>query len=664
MVTALLAAILAQTQWPHYGGDTANTKYSSLTQITTANVAQLKQAWRFDSGDEFPGSEMQCNPLVIDGVLYGTTPKLRVVALNAATGKLRWAFDPNPASSGPPRKRRNRGLTHWKGRILFGWENFLIALDAKTGGETMRIDLRQGLGRDPKRLSVTNTTPGVIHGDLIVLGHLTSEDLPAAPGDIRAWNLATGKLAWTFHTIPHPGESGYDTWPADAWQQLGGANNWSGMALDEKRGIVYVPTGSASFDFYGPNRHGDNLYANCLLALDAKTGKKLWHFQFVKHDVWDRDLPTAPTLIAVEREGKLVDAVAQLTKSGHVFVFDRVTGKPLFPVEERSVPASEIDGELLAKTQVLPVKPAPFARQRLTEEMVAPELREKFRAFRSGDQFTPPSLAGTVIFPGFDGGAEWGGATFDPESRLLYVNSNEMPWILRLVPRPAARSVAPPSAIYRSNCASCHRADRKGTPPEFPSLVDLKKPRPQTEALIRNGAGRMPGYAQLGEEAIAGLASWLAGGTDESVRVKGGSGSLKYYHDGYNKFLDARGYPAITPPWGTLTAIHMDTGEFAWRIPFGEYPELADKTTGSENYGGSVVTKGGVLFIAATNYDKKIRAFDKATGKLLWQAALPAAGNATPSVYEAAGKQYLVIAAGGGKSKAPTGGSYVAFALP
>jgi quinoprotein glucose dehydrogenase len=656
-------ALLAQ-QWPAYHGGPANIKYVARSAITPQNVAQLRVAWRFDSGDEFPGSEMQCNPIVVDGLLYATTPKLRVVALDAGSGALKWAFDPNPPNAAP-RKRRNRGVVYWRGQILFGFEHWLIRLDARTGREVGRIDLREGLGRDPQTLSVTNTTPGVIFEDKIILGHLTSEDLPAAPGDIRAFDLKTGNIAWTFRTIPAAGDFGADTWPGDARTQLGGANNWAGMALDERRGIVFVPTGSAAFDFYGANRHGDNLFANSLLALDARTGRRLWHFQFVKHDVWDRDLPTAPSLVQVRRDGRLIDAVAQITKSGHVFVFDRETGESLFPLEERRVPPSDVEGEKLALTQWLPLKPAPFARQRLTEDMVAPEMREAFRKLRSGDPFTPPSLDGTVIFPGFDGGAEWGGASFDPETRMLYINSNEMAWVLRLVPRPPNRAVASAAELYAANCASCHKLDRQGSPPEFPALTNLTRPEAEIASIIEKGSGRMPGYAQLGDAAVKALAALLVRNENATVRANASGAGLKYFHDGYNKFLDANGYPAITPPWGTLSALDLDTGEYAWRIPLGEYPSLAGKTTGSENYGGSIVTKSGLLFIAATSYDAKIRAFDKRTGKLLWRHDLPAPGNATPALYEHRGKQYLVIAAGGGKAKGvQSGGSYVAFALP
>ena len=305
------------------------------------------------------------------------------------------------------------------------------------------MDLREGLGRDPKLQSISATTPGVVYKDLLILGSIVSEDLPASPGDIRAFDVRTGRIRWTFHTIPRPGEYGYETWPKDAWTYIGGVNDWAGMSLDEKRGWVFAATGSASFDFYGANRLGDDLFANCVIALKADSGERVWHFQGVRHDLWDRDFPAAPTLVTVKRDGQPIDAVAQITKSGFVFVFDRETGRPLFPIEYRPVPASDVDGEVTAATQPLPLRPAPFARQMLTPDIVTtrtPEAHqavlEQLQTLRSGGQFTPPSLQGTVVFPGFDGGGEWGGPAFDPETGVLYVNSNEMAWILRLVPRP------------------------------------------------------------------------------------------------------------------------------------------------------------------------------------------------------------------------------------
>ncbi|HYM09763.1 MAG TPA: PQQ-binding-like beta-propeller repeat protein, partial [Bryobacterales bacterium] len=436
-------------EWKVYGGGPHNLRYSALRQINRTNVRQLEVAWTFDTGDAFPGSEMQCNPIIVGGTLYATTPKLRVIALDAASGRLRWSFDPNEGKK-VLGKQRNRGVTWWgderQQRIFFVAGHTLYALDAATGksvpgfGNSGRVDLREGLGRPPRELFITATSPGVIYKDLLILGSLVSETLPASPGDIRAFDVRTGKIRWSFHTIPHPGEYGYDTWPKDAWQYIGAANSWGGMSVDVERGLVFAATGSAAFDFYGSNRIGDDLFANCVLALKAETGERVWHFQGVKHDVWDRDFPAPPSLVTVKRGGALIDAVAQITKSGHVFVFDRATGKPLFPIEYREVPASEVDGEVLAKTQALPLQPPPFARQQLTEDLVTnrtPEAHqavlEQLRKLRSAGQFVPPSFEGTVVFPGFDGGGEWGGGAFDPETGLFYVNANEMAWILRLL---------------------------------------------------------------------------------------------------------------------------------------------------------------------------------------------------------------------------------------
>lgn len=678
------------TEWRMFGGGPENIHYTTLDQITPENLDQLEVAWTYESGDAFEGSEIQCNPIIIDGVMYATTPRVRVVALDAATGRELWSFDPSEGA-GRLGKMRNRGVTYWQDesekRIYVAFRQWLYSLDAETGkpvtgfGNGGRIDLREGLDRDPEGLTVTVTTPGVVYKDMLIVGSLVSEALPSAPGFIRAYDLRTGKIRWVFRTIPRPGEFGYETWPKDAWQYTGGANNWSGLVVDQKRGLAFVPTGSAAFDFYGANRHGDNLFANTLLCLDANTGERIWHFQAVRHDVWDRDFPSAPALVTLRRDGKSIDAVAQITKSGHVYIFERETGKPLFPIENIKVPTEGVDGEKLAETQPLPTLPPPFARQKLTEDMLTqrtPEAHqnalEQFRKVRSNGQFEPPGFEGTIVFPGFDGAGEWGGAAFDPETGLLYVNSNEMAWVLRIVERQkrtTGTTITTGGKLYQANCAACHKPDLSGSPPEFPSLKGLagKRKEADVSAIIKNGQGRMPGYSMIGDESIRALARFILTGADVEITTDPSKNSptwLKYSTDGYNKFLDQDGYPAIEPPWGTLNAIDLIKGEIAWQIPFGEFPELAakgQKNTGSENYGGAIVTSNGLLIIGATIHDNKFRIFDKKTGKLLWETMLPAAGNATPSTYQVDGRQYIVIAAGGGKGRGKSGGSYVAFAL-
>ena len=685
---SMASAALAQSDWPVYGGNASGTRYSKLTQINRQNASKLQVAWTFDTGDAFPNSEMQCNPIVVDGILYATTPKLKLIALDGATGKPRWTFDPM-ANEKVIGKSRNRGVTYWSDgkdkRIFVVARNFLYEVDAMTGkavesfGENGRVDLRPGLGREVQGLSISVTTPGIIYHDMLILGSILPETLPAAPGDIRAFDVRTGKVRWSFHTIPHPGEYGYNTWPKDAWTYIGGGNNWAGMALDEKRGLVFVPTGSAAFDFYGSNRVGDNLFANSLLALNAATGERVWHFQAVKHDVWDRDFPSAPTLVTVQRDGRAVDAVAQITKSGYVWVFERATGKPLFPMEYREVAKSDVDGEVTAATQPIPLAPPPFARQGFTEEMVTQRtpaahaaVLEHLRQLRSNGQFVPPSLQGTVILPGFDGGGEWGGAAFDASSGLLYVNANEMAWIMKLVERPSkSGGWSTAGRQYAQKCAGCHGADRKGTPPEFPSLIGIgeRHSDAEVETVIRKGNGRMPAFGNLQAAEVAAITRFITKGEDKEVALSNAAPTpidQKYRFDGYKKLLDPDGYPAMQPPWGTLNAIDLNEGKIAWRIPFGEHPELVATMgiTGSENYGGPVVTDGGVIFIGASVKDRKFHVYDKTTGKLLWETLLPAGGNATPCTYQVGGKQYVVIAAGGGKSGAASGGSYVAFALP
>jgi quinoprotein glucose dehydrogenase len=669
-------ALAADTEWPVNGGPN-NIRYSTLNQINRENVTRLQVAWTYDAHDAFKDSEMQSNPIVVDGMLYATTPKMRVIALSATTGREIWSFDPSGGAK-ITRRFRQRGVTVYQDRLFVTYRNFLYCLDRKTGtpvqsfGDNGRIDLRNGLGRPPETMTVSASSPGVIFEDMIIMGSTVPETLPGSPGHIRAFDVHTGAQRWIFHTIPHPGEFGYDTWPPEAYKINGGANAWAGLTIDTKLGMVFAATGSASFDFYGSNRIGDNLFADCVLALDAHTGKRIWHFQGVHHDVWDLDFPAAPSLVTVTRDGKKVEAVAQIAKTGYVFVLDRMTGKPLFPVSSRKVLPSTLEGEKLSETQPYPLKPPPFTRQAFTPAMVTnltPEAHAAvlaaLKTFDSNGMFTPPSLRGTMLMPGTDGGAEWGGAAFDPDTALLYVNANEQPWAIRMVTHDT-------TSLYNNNCASCHRSDRTGSPPTFPSLIDIGKRRSRTEiaSIIREGTGRMPGFDYL-EKGIDQIVDFLVTGKDTAAvdpeAAKKDPNWQKYRNEGYILFRDPNGYPPLTPPWGTLNAIDLNKGEIRWQIPLGEYPELVAKgikNTGSDNYGGPVVTASGLLFIGATNFDKKFRAFDKLTGKMLWETELPAAGNATPSIYEIDGREYVAIVCGGGKNGAPSGSSIVAFALP
>ncbi len=793
IVSATLIAILTvpiaaaqDADWRFYNGGPDGDHYSSLKQINRANVKQLQQAWTFDTGEK---GGLQDNPLIVGRTLYAYTPTQKIVALDAATGTLKWRFDSGIAGNQPA-----RGMTWWtdgkETRLLAGVMNFLYCLDPATGrpiasfGEAGRIDLRKDLRGDYQQQSIALTTPGVVYKNLILVGGRNPETHPAPPGDVRAYDVHTGKLVWSFHTIPHPGEPGYETWPEDAWKTAGAANNWAGMALDERRGIVYVPTGSAVFDFYGGDRAGDDLYANTLLALDAATGKLLWHFQGVHHDIWDRDFPSMPALYTAHQNGRTVDALAQTTKQGYLYLFDRVSGKPLFPIHEVPYSSGTVPGEVTSPTQPKPDAPEPFARQRLTDAMLTNRTPaahawavKEFSSFRSAGQFIPFVLGGkqTIVFPGYDGGAEWGGPAIDRASNILYVNANEMAWTGGLVPAQHGGSAG--AQVYQSQCAMCHGVDRAGAPPAFPSLVDVLSRLTVDKVTdnIQHGNGRMPSFPNLDDEHLKALIEFLrtpvapadkemaskaplgvapepsaadkAGAQVYADRcaichgdhlegnppsmpmlvglgkrtttaqvtdlIQKGKGAMPptpdlqgadlaallhylgiqdklppvdassaapaatpaseaaadpYVFTGYRKFLDPDGYPAIAPPWGTLSAIDLTTGKYAWKIPLGEYPELAKlgiKNTGSESYGGPIVTAGGVLFIGATIYDHKFRAFDSRTGALLWEAQLPFSGCATPSTYMIDGRQYVVIAASGARDpKGQAGGAYVAFTLP
>jgi quinoprotein glucose dehydrogenase len=684
-------AVGAGKDWPVYLGDNYSSQYSSLTEINKDNIDRLEVVWEYHTGDDVSEnrSQIQCNPIIIDEILYGTSPKIKVFALNAVTGIRLWEFDPDPGSKYA--KNVNRGVSYWKDgsdkRILFSSGSDLYALSAETGkliktfGESGKVSLKEGLGERSKDLHVVATSPGIVYHDLLIIGSRVSETLEAAPGFIRAFNIRTGKLEWVFKTIPQPWEFGYDTWPKEGYKNAGGVNSWAGMSLDQERGIVYVPTGSASFDFWGGNRIGANLFANCILALDAQTGDRIWHFQTIHHDLWDRDLPAPPNLLTVNHNSKKIDAVAQITKSGLVFLLNRETGESLFPIEERVVPGSDLKGEVAWPTQPFPLFPPPFTPQEFTESEIT-NISNDSHAYvskilaktRTGRPFIPPSEQGTVIFPGFDGGGEWGGAAVDPTNSVLYINSNTMPWILTMVEidKDKNNRTGPGEHSYKVNCAVCHGTELQGDPTgTYPALtpVSEKYTKEEMKSLINTGKGFMPSFKHLPESEKDELLAFLTGvktNQDEHLRgIEYKHEDIPYTHTGYNRFLDQDGYPAIKPPWGTISAIDLNKGTIIWQVPLGEYEELSRRgipKTGTENYGGPVVTAGGILFIGASK-DGYFRAFDSDTGVELWKYKLPAGAYATPSVYQAGGKQFIVIACGGGKMGTHSGDSYVAFTL-
>jgi len=682
--------------WRYYQGGPGRNQYSTLDKINKDNVSTLEVAWVYKTGDHNPEgyTQIQCNPLIIDGIMYGTSPRLKCFALDAKSGQEIWSYTPEMGDGFNFSMGVNRGLSFWEEgnekRLYYIASNYLICLDPETGkldetfGDNGMIDIKKGLGPDSEKHYVTGTSPGAIYQDKIIIGCRVSEDRIAAPGYIRAYNVRTGEQEWIFHTIPKPDEYGYWTWPEDAHERIGGANNWAGMSVDLKNGIVYVPTGSASFDFYGGNRHGNNLFANCLLALDATTGERIWHFQTIHHDLWDRDLPAPPNLVTVNHFGKEIQAVAQITKSGYVFLFNRITGEPLFPIEEIPVPGSDLRGEKSSPSQPVPLKPLPFARQTISEEDFADfdedvkkEALETYSKIRHEQLFTPPSIEGILLFPGFDGGGEWGGAAVDPESNIIYINSNEMPWIhtmVDLTPGSEGLLASAGKFLYDQHCAICHKPDMKGDGIVYPSIVERRKKYTRQDLMgyIAKGKGVMPAFDFLSQSQKEELATYVlnpnakTSSTESMARISEELKEIPYSHTGYNRWVDKSGNPVIKPPWGNLTAIDLNTGEHVWQVPLGELDYLTEQgipPTGTENYGGPVVTKGGLIFIAATK-DEKFRVIDKETGEILWETKLPYGGYATPSVYGVNGKQYVVVACGGGKMGTSSGDVYIAFALP
>ena len=681
--------------WRTYRGTSDALQYSALRQIDTTNVRQLEVAWSYRTGDAGKRTTIECNPIIINDIMYVTSPQLDLIALDAATGAARWRFQPSDNASGV-----NRGVTYWEDdedrRIIYGAGTDLYALDAQHGqpvatfGDSGRVDLRENLDADPASLSVSLSTPGIIYGDLLIIGSSTGEGYNASPGHIRAYDVRSGALEWIFRTLPQAGTFGYDTWQWQAGENYGGANSWGGLSLDEARGVVYVATGSPTYDFYGANRHGENLFGNCVIALDAATGRRKWHYQAVHHDLWDYDLACAPTLMTIPHRGQAVDVLVQPTKMGTLIVLDRETGEPLTDNQETPVPASDVPGEQAHPTQPmqsdLVIVEQGLDEDRLTN--ISPEAqayaRREFAKYRNEGFFTPPSERGTLTMPSTRGGFGWGGASYDPERQVLYATANEVALILKINPvdeatieraeRHAGGIVATVNRegqkLYLTNCSNCHGAQRQGVPNAFPALTGLRDrlERPQVAQIITQGKGTMPAHPQFSESQLDNLIDFLLDTTTvASEPALLAQTTDRYVLDGFTLFLDQEGYPATRPPWGTLNAVDVTTFELLWKVPLGAYPELTERgvpPTGTQHFGGCVATAGGLVFVGGSA-DEKFRAFSATTGEVLWETQLPAGGYATPAVYQVDGRQYVVIAAGGGnRNGTPSGDSYVAFALP
>ena len=680
--------------WSHYNGDKMGSKYSALDQINKSNVKDLKVSWKLVTEDLEPAgfSTIECNPLILEDIIYLVSPTLAVIAVNARDGSQRWRYDTDTVQR---TRGVNRGLAYWSSgdttRIFFSKGNYLYCLDAHNGqliksfGVDGMVNLKEGLNRDADNRN-KSTSPGVIFKDLYILGSTVGEGPgPAAPGYIRAFDVRTGAIIWMFHTIPLPGEPGYETWPPEAWKKSGGANSWAGITMDEDRGVIYCGTGSAAYDHWGGDRIGENLYANCVLALDAATGAKIWHYQVVHHDIWDYDIPCAPNLVQVKKDGKLIDAVAQPTKMGHLFILDRDTGTPVFPVEEVPVPQSDIPGEESWPTQPMPTESLRYARQGfypneitdLTKEATA-FVQDLIKPMTMGDLFRPPSRDSALIMPQFNGGTDWGGGAYDPFNRKLYVNaSNEAEWI-SMFEAPKNESILQydlGAKIYQTQCTFCHGSEGQRTQNthNFSTLkaIAVQRTDENLHELLTDGKGLMPKFDWLSDDEKNAIVAFLKDqGKDLSIDLSKISvnfaNDIPWLSSGHHPIKDDRGYPINKRPWGTLSAIDMDSGTIDWQVALGTYPALEAEgyePTGTFNLGGPLVTAGGLVFIAAT-MDERFRAFDKDTGEMLWEFQLDAGGYATPATFEVDGQQYVIIAAGGGGIPGtPPGNAYYCFGL-
>jgi quinoprotein glucose dehydrogenase len=655
--------------WHRSHGDNSGARYSALDQINRDNVANLEVAWTYHSRDG--AGNIQCNPIVVNGIMFAPTSGRHLVAVNAATGVEVWRVKPE----GRP---AYRGLVYWAGqggagaRVMFCAGRFLCALDPQTGrpvagfGTDGRVVLPGNAQGD---FGAATAAPAIFERTIIV---------PGFEKDAWAFDVVTGAHLWTFHTVPRPGEFGHDTWDRP---QPYGANCWGGLALDEQRGIAYLTTGSPKDNFIGVNHRGRNLFANCLLALDVRTGRRLWHFQEIAHDIWDLDIPAPPNLATIERDGRRVDVVAAVTKIGNTLLLDRVTGKPIFPFRLRRAPASDLPGEETWPYQPDVELPEPFAKQEFTADDITDRsdeatafIEQQVKSATIG-WFRPFTEGKLNLFFGVHGGAEWTGACVDPVSGRLYVSANHIPWIISVFrdDDPPDDPRAPKTRgrlVFEQNCATCHGTNRIGIG-TAPPLRGLRHRLKNTDLVtqVRNGKNSMPafGLEQVSDEDLNALADFLFLRDQALPATPARTERPRYSYNGYPKFLDHEGYPGNKPPWGTLNCIDLNSGKLVWKVPLGEHEELIPdgvKNSGTENFGGAIVTAGGLVFCSGTR-DSKIRAFDAANGRELWSARLPWMGSAPPATYAVSGRQFIVIAStGGGKLGTPVGDAYVAFALP